>query len=150
MALAHIRPLITRINHDHEHISGVEMRKVIIGEDCGNAPKNICLQKLTIAFANVDSKYIVSNVTDNFRWKIVREKLIRGKEHLARALEQAKSDKAAELTIHHVSTHGKSGAVNGTKKWKNGKTQAFCDVYEFKDTKGSSVREIASYVIEIK
>lgn len=126
------------------------MTKVIIGEDCGNSPKNIFLQKLTIAFANVDSKYIVSNVTDNFRWNIVGDQLIQGKEHLARALEQAKSDKAAELTIHHVSTHGKSGAVNCTRKWKNGKTQAFCDVYEFKDTKGSSVREITSYLIDIQ
>ena len=126
------------------------MTKIIIGEDCGNSPKNLFVQKLTIAFAKVDSKYMLSNVTDDIRWNIVGDQLIHGKENFAKVLEQTISDKAAELTIHHVSAHGKSGAVNGTKKWKNGKTQAFCDIYEFKDTKGSSVKEITSYIIELE
>ena len=126
------------------------MTKIIIGEDCGNSPKNLFLQKLTIAFAKADTKFILGSVTDDIRWNIVGDKLIQGKENFANALEQMKSTRAAELTVHHVSTHGKSGAVNGTAKLKNGKARAFCDVYEFKDTKGSSVKEITSYVIDME
>jgi limonene-1,2-epoxide hydrolase len=126
------------------------MTKIIIGEDCGNSPKNIFLQKFTIAFAKGDAKFILGSVTDDIRWNMVGEQLIQGKDNFAKALEQMKNDKAVELTIHHIATHGKSGAANGTTKLKNGKTRAYCDVYEFKDTKGSSVKEITSYMIEIK
>lgn len=124
------------------------MPKIIIGEDCGNSPKNLFVQKFTIAFAKLDSKYILGNVTDDIRWNIVGDELIQGKENFAKALERMKADKAAQLTVHHISTHGKSGAANGTIRFRKGKTRAFCDVYEFKDTKGLSVREITSYRIE--
>jgi hypothetical protein len=126
------------------------MTKVIVGEDCGNSPKNTFLQELTIAFAKGDAKFILGRVTEDVRWNIVGDRLIHGKDDFAKALEQRKNNKAVELTIHHITTHGKTGAADGTTKLKNGKILAFCDVYEFGDTKGSSVKEITSYVIEIE
>jgi hypothetical protein len=125
------------------------MTKVIIGEDCGNSPKNIFVQELTIAFAKGDSKSILSNVTDDMRWNIVGDKVIEGKSDFAQALEQMKKDKVDELSIHHIATHGKAGAVDGRMKFKR-KTHAFCHVYEFSNSKGTSVKEITSYVIEIE
>ena len=59
-----------------------------------------------------------------------------------------KKEKAIQLTLHHVATHGTAGAVNGTTKLKNGKTYAFCDVYEFSNAKAVAVKEITSYIIE--
>ena len=126
------------------------MTKVITSEDCGNSPKNIFIQDLTIAFAKDDFKFILDNVTNDIRWNIVSDTLIQGKDNFAKALEKMKSDKAVQLTLHHVATHGKAGAVNGTRKMKNGKTNAFCNVYEFSNTKGTAVKEITSYIIEIK
>lgn len=126
------------------------MTKVITSADCGNSPKNIFLEKLTIAFAKNDFKFILNNVTDDIRWNIVSSKLLQGKDHFAKALKRIKSDPAAELKIDHVATHGKTGAVNGTTKLKNGKTLAFCNVYEFNGAKGTSIKEITSYGIEIK
>ena len=126
------------------------MTKVIIGEDCGNSPKNIFVQELTIAFAKGDTKFIRSNVTDDVRWNMVGDRLIEGKEKIIEMLEQMKNDKTAELTIQHIATHGKAGAADGMLKFKNGKTVAYCNVYEFSNTKGTSVKEITSYEIEIK
>ena len=126
------------------------MTKVIVGEDCGNSPKNIFLKNLTIAFAKRDSKFILDNVTDDVRWNIIGKKLIQGKDDFAAAMDLMKTDKAVEISIHHIATHGKSGFVNGTVKSTNGKTSTFCDVYEFSNAKGTAVREIKSYVIEIK
>ena len=126
------------------------MTRVITSEDCGNSPKNIFIQDLTIAFARRDSKFILDNVTDEIRWNIVGDQLIEGKGNFARALEKIRNDKAMQLTVQHVATHGKAGAVNGTTKLKNGKTYGFCDVYEFSNNKGAAVKEIISYVIEIK
>ena len=126
------------------------MTRVITSEDCGNSPKNILVQDLTIALAKRDSKFILGKVTDDIRWNIVGDKLIEGKDSFARTLEKIKGDKAVQLTVHHVATHGKAGAVNGTTKMKDGKTRAFCDVYEFSNSKGNSVKEITSYIIEVK
>lgn len=126
------------------------MTKVTVSEDCGNSPKNILLQDLTIAFAKGDSAFILPKVTDNFRWNIIGNRLILGKEDLAEALEKIKKAGTVHLIVHHVATHGKAGAVNGTTKLKNGKTYAFCDVYEFSNAKAVAVKEITSYVIEIK
>ena len=126
------------------------MTRVITSEDCGNSPKNIFIQDLTIAFAKRDSKFILDSVTDDVRWNIVGDKLIEGKDNFAQVLKGMKDDKAVQLTVQHVATHGKAGAVNGTTKLKNEKTRAFCDVYEFSNTKGTTVKEITSYIIQIK
>ena len=126
------------------------MTRVITSEDCGNSPKNIFVQDLTIALAKRDSKFMLDNVTDDIRWNIVGDKLIEGKDSFVKALEKIKSDKVVQLTVHHVATHGKAGAVNGTTKMKDGKTRAFCDVYKFSNSKGNTVKEITSYIIEVK
>jgi hypothetical protein len=103
----------------------LEMTKVIIDADCGNSPKNMLIQKLTIAFAKGDTKFILGSVTHDIRWNIVGDQLIHGKDDFARALEQRKNDKAVELTIRHIATHGKAGAADGITKLKKGKTLAF-------------------------
>jgi hypothetical protein len=88
-------------------------------------------------------------VTNDIHWHIVGERLVEGKEVFAEALEKIGNDRVENLIIRHVVSHGKAGAVNGISKLKNGKTVAFCEVYEFSGAKGTSVREITSYAIEI-
>jgi hypothetical protein len=124
------------------------MTKVIISEDCGNSPKNLFLQKFTVAFAKMDTKFLVDNVTDDIHWNIVGDKIIRGKDDFASALQEMRS--AEEITILHIVTHGKSGAADGNLKFKSGRTFGFCDVYEFNNAKGQAIKNITSYVIEIK
>jgi hypothetical protein len=79
---------------------------------------------------------------------MLRGKLIQGKEVFAKALEQTKKEKAIQLTVHHVATHGKAGTVNGTRKLKNGKIYVFCEVYIFSNAKAVAVKEITFYIIE--
>src|SRR5260221_12939996 len=101
------------------------MTKINIAEDCGNSPKNILLQKLTIAFAKVEAQVILDSVTEDMRWNLVGSPLVQGKAEFAKVL--ARMNIAAELTISHVMTHGKAGAVNGTLKMKSWKAYSFCD-----------------------
>ena len=124
------------------------MTKIIISEDCGNSPKNIFVQELTIALGSGDVSSVLNRVTDDIRWNIVGERVIQGKDHLAEALE--KENKVVELTVHHIATHGRAGAVDGRMKFKSGKTHAFCNIYEFSNAKGIAIKEIISYRIEIK
>ncbi len=125
------------------------MTRVIISEDCGNSPKNILVRDFTVALAKADLKFILKSVNDDIRWDIVGDKVIQGKDSFARALEERRNYRALELTIQHIATHGKAGAVNGTMKLKNKGTHAFSNVYEFSNTKGTSIKSITSYVIEI-
>lgn len=124
------------------------MTKILIDEDCGNSPKNIFIQDLTIAFARRDIKTILGSVTEGIRWEIPGDRLIEGKDHFAAALEQM-DENVLELTIRHIATHGKTGAVDGTVKLKSGRTRAFCDVYEFNGAKGTAVKAITSYRIDL-
>lgn len=126
------------------------MTKVIVGEDCGNSPKNRFLKELTAAFAKGDSKYILAHVTEDIRWKILGYGSIEGKDDLTNTLKQMKSLKVNTVTIHHIATHGKAGFVNGTTLLEDGKMSTFCDVYEFSNAKGSAVKEITSYVIALE
>ena len=126
------------------------MTRVIVSEDCGNSPKNLFLQKLTIAFADRDTKFILESVTDDIRWNILSDNLIEGKDNFAKALEKPKNATTREISMHHIATHGQAGFVNGIKQFRNGKTYAYCDVYTFNNAKGTTVKEITSYLIEIK
>jgi hypothetical protein len=126
------------------------MTKIIISEDCGNSPKNIIVQEITIAFAKGDSRFIVGKVMDDFRWNIIGDQLLEGKDRLAEALDKMKKDPVEVLTIRHIATHGKAGAVDGTLRLENGRVCAFCNVYEFSNSKGSAIKEITSYFIDIQ
>jgi hypothetical protein len=126
------------------------MTRIMIGEDCGNSPKNIFVQEITIALAKGDLRSLLNRVTDDIRWNVVGDRVIQGKDRFAEALQEKKNDKALELNIAHVATHGKAGAVDGRMKFKSGKINAFCNIYEFSNAKGTAIKEIISYRIEIK
>ena len=77
------------------------MTKVLISEDCGNSPKNLFVQELTIAFAKGDSKFILSHITDDVRWDRIDDEVKEGKHDVANA---GKENPAAELILQHVAT----------------------------------------------
>jgi hypothetical protein len=125
------------------------MTKVILSEDCGNSPKNMFLKNLTIAHAKGDLKFILSSVTDEIVWNFIGDKTYSGINEFTEYVKEMSKEKAAEIIIHQISTHGVSGAVNGEVKLKNGELYGFCDVYRFSNAKGEKVKSITSYIIKI-
>lgn len=107
------------------------------------------LQQFAVAFAKRDVKLVLNSVTDTIRWNIVGGHVVEGRKNLAEYLKQLKSTPVVLLTIHHIASHGKAGAVDGTQKLKNGEMLAFCNVYEFGNTKGTLISEVTSYMIPI-
>lgn len=127
-----------------------ENLKVLCPVDCGNAPKKLLLKQLNIAFAKNDIVFITENITDDFHWNIIGEKLIQGKEDFANTLKQMPNSKVLELQINNIITHGKTASVDGTIILENKRNYAFCNVYNFTSAgKNSKVKEKTSYVIEI-
>jgi SnoaL-like domain len=123
--------------------------RVVRSADCGNSPKNQFLETLAIALAKRDAKAVLGSVTDEVEWNIVGSEHIQGKESLAEALSGMAAERPAKLTILHVVSHGKAGAVNGRMEYRSARPREFCDVYEFSSAKGTRVSRITSYGVEV-
>lgn len=126
------------------------MTRVILGADCGNSPKNTLLQQLTLALAKGDLPFLTNKTTEDICWDLVGDRLIKGIDEICTVVEsRVRQNQMEEIIVERVISHGKAGAVNG--KWvENGKTFAFCHVFEFGTAKGNDVKKITSYVIEIE
>ena len=125
------------------------MTKIVSSPNCGNSPKMEFLKEFNIAFAKGNVEFITESVTDEIVWNIIGGKRIEGKEKFRKELEKMKSEKATELIIDQILSHGKEGATNGIIKMQNGKKYAFSDFYKFKGAKGAKIKSMTSYVIEI-
>jgi hypothetical protein len=124
------------------------MMRILRSKDCGNSPKNQLVENLAVALSTGDRRTVSELVTDDVRWSIVGADVFHGREAALQELERVNGDSIVELTVEHVVTHGKSGAVNGTIKYRS-RTRAFCDVFEFGNAKGTSVSQITSYRIDV-
>lgn len=125
------------------------MTKITLTSDCGNAPKKEFIQKINIAFAKGDLNFLLESVTDDIIWNIIGDKKITGKEKVREELEEMKTQKASELILDRILTHGKEGAASGIMKMQNAKKYAFSDFYEFSGAKATKLKSITSFVIEI-
>ncbi len=121
--------------------------KLNIQADCGNAPKRELIRDLTIYFVSYDIPKAMEHMADDVVWTLVGDEPITGKERFAAALTQMMGNKATELTIHSIVTHGKEGAVNGEMTMEDGNVFGFADFYEFASAGNTKVKAIKSYVI---
>jgi hypothetical protein len=112
--------------------------------------KGIYLRQLNEAFARNDVASILESVTDDIRWNVVGDKIVEGKDAFHKILEQMAADEPMILTVSKIITHGREASVNGTMRTPDGKTYAFCDLYSFNGQKNLKIREMTSYVIELK
>jgi len=126
------------------------MVKVIISEDCGNSPKNLFIQKFTIAYAERNRPFLLERVTENVQCEIIGEMRLEGKVEFAAALSRVSSDDVVELTIHHAITHGRAGMVDGQKKTQSGTVYAFADVYDFENLKAIRIRRLKVFSIKVQ
>ena len=118
--------------------------RIVPSAECGNSPKNTLLQDITVAFAERDADFLSDHLTDDVRWEIVGTRVVEGLAALMQALDE--TDDVTQLTIEHVISHGRVGAVNGTVQHP-GMANDFCDVFEFANVKAERVKTIRSYVI---
>jgi hypothetical protein len=118
--------------------------------DCGNSPKKELVKDMTIYFSSYDLDKAMNHLDKDVSWTLVGDKRVVGKEKFRVALEEMSQNKALELTIHSIITHGKEAAVNGEMVMEDGSKFGFSDFYKFSGAKGVKVISIVSYVIEMK
>ncbi len=125
------------------------MTKIVSSPNCEKSPKMEFLKDFNIAFAKGNVEFLIESVTDEIIWNIIGDKKIEGKENYAEELKKMKEEKATELILDQILSHGKEGAANGIIKMQNDKKYAFSDFYIFNGAKGSKIKSITSYVIGI-
>ena len=124
------------------------MLQITPSQDCGNSPKNKLIHDLEIACAVQDRLTIAGSLTQDVIYHIAGGQTLQGLEPLLRRLQgDAETAPLSELVIGHVISHGKAGAVNGVRRYADGKVVEFCSVYEFSSTKGTAVSAITHYAV---
>ncbi|SHG47585.1 nuclear transport factor 2 family protein [Ornithinibacillus halophilus] len=122
--------------------------KVFSKEDCGNAPKKQLLKDFHIALTSNDIDFILDNITDNIVWEWVGDKELNGKDAIHEQINQWSNKKINELHLHHIITHGKTAAANGTIVFDNDEVVHFSNVFEFNNAgKNAKLKEWTSYII---
>ena len=122
------------------------MPQIKPGNDCGNSPKNLFLQNLTIAMASGNAQRISRFLTPDVVWQTAGGKPVSGVEQVCKTI--TRFGPATLLEIEHVITHGKAGAVNGIVQFGR-KKRAFCHVYEFSSARGTAVKQITAYALTL-
>lgn len=126
------------------------MVTITVHEDCGNAPKKLFLKDFIVAVVGNDSAFVARNTTDDISWNLVGSRCISGKQEVLLELQRSRSNGVVELIINTIVTHGYHGAIDGFLKFKDGKTVAFCDVYQFRaSTNNAPIKAITTYAIAL-
>lgn len=125
------------------------MTIIVSNPNCGNSPKMAFLTEFIVAYANGDQDFLKQSVTEEIVWNIIGETKAEGKENFICELKKRISVEVQELIIEQVLSHGKEGAVNGEFKLDNGKSVAFSDFFIFQGAKGTKIKTITSYRINL-
>ena len=124
--------------------------KITIPDDCGNAPKKEFIRDFNIAFAENNLEKILDCMADDIVWVMVGKKIMNGKEEAKAFLETMGDEKAEELILDTIVTHGDEAAADGIIKLPK-IAVAFCDVYKFTGhDKNAKIKQLTSYGIELK
>lgn len=124
--------------------------KITVPEDCGNAPRKELIRDLNIAFGENNQEKILEFMADDIEWVFVGKQIMNGKEEVAKFLETMGDDKAEELILDTIVTHGDEAAADGVLKYPKFAI-AFCDIYKFTGhDKDSKIQRLTSYAIELK
>ncbi|MGA9287129.1 MAG: nuclear transport factor 2 family protein [Anaerobacillus sp.] len=112
------------------------------------------LHEFNEAFIRGDKEVVLNCVTDDIKWTLVGEGEINGKEEFEKAFQEMPREGNFEISIKTIITHGITAAAEGTIQLTNDqqerKAYAFCETYRFNKFKDGRIKEMTSYMIEVK
>ncbi len=126
------------------------MVKIVVEEDCGNAPKKLFVKDFNIACVQGDIEGALQMITDEAVWKIIGGDTHTGRTEIEEYLKSFAGLNVLELRLDNVISHGDRCAANGILISESRKL-AFCNVYRFSShAKDAKIKHIASYELEIE
>lgn len=111
------------------------------------------LREVNEAISDLNTDYLLENITNDFSWTIIGKKKVSGKTEFTEALEQMKGFPHMKIRIDNVMTDGNKATVEGIVVGKNRNGQkkyfAFADIYELELENNPQIKNITSYVIDV-
>lgn len=128
------------------------MVKIIVDEDCNNAPKKQYVKDFLIAAATSDSQTVSDMLADNISLEIVGQQSAGDKASVVQLLATHESKGGvAELAVNNILSHGNKCAADGTVSFKDGSKVSFCSMYTFTShSKDAKIKDITAYMIALK
>lgn len=109
------------------------------------------LRNFNEAFVQNDINFIIDSTTDDVLWTMVGDKTIRGKDDLAKSMNEMKETSGLTINVDSMIIDGDKAAVDGTMSFEdkegNRKTYGFCDCYKFRNDGDLKISEMRSYII---
>ncbi len=126
--------------------------RVVVSEDCGNAPKKQFIKDFLITLAHGDIKTSMGMVTEDVQLHIPNHPTANGSDAFGQLLASGMLQKdVAELEIDNIISHGDRCAANGTVQFGDGDRVAFCAVFIFNNfSKSARIKEITVYPIVLR
>ncbi len=122
---------------------------ITVHADLGPSSAKRFLLDWHIACAERNWDFVTQRITDDVSLELVGDKTVHGKAAVMEALNARWETPTTELVVREIITHGREGAVNGEIRRDRDRSEAFCEVYAFKNTKADTIRSIASYVVPL-
>ena len=121
--------------------------KLIVPEDCGNAPRKLILRDFNIAIITNKQDFLLDNIADNISWNIIGQSLVEGRDNFIGKINEINHNMVTKLEFYNIITHGYTASANG-KLTLEEKIYDFCHVYRFTSAgKKAKIKEITSYII---
>lgn len=124
--------------------------RIVVDDDCDNAPKRALLRDLLIAWAHGDWDVVRSLLAEDLAWEIVGEAMVQGREGMIERASASDPAELAEVVIDRILSHGKLGAIEGTISLRNGERLGYCHVVTFaSNAKTAPVKQMRSFVMPV-
>lgn len=123
--------------------------KIILKQDCGNAPRKKFLSELNASIANADMDGVAEKINNDIIWEVLNGLKVSGKDRFLEKLKTWNLWKVKELHIDNIITHGDT-SVNGKVISMDDNQIAFCHIFTFASAGSSKVKRILTFMTDLK
>lgn len=116
--------------------------------DCGNSPKNRLLEALTVALLAGDAARVTALTSASVRWRMPNRPPVEGQAAVVATAVRERAKAGRTLTIHHVVSHGRAGAVTVSLQRGRHAALEWCLFFTFATAAGRAVDSITTYRAE--
>ena len=122
------------------------MKKIVhLPKDCGNSPRKVWLSNLYAAFANAD--ILCPLLPQELEWQCIGIAEGTSKEMFLKTVYEQLYQRATEVKIETILTHGKEACVAGSVLTEENQNYSFCDLFTFKSAGSDQVKKIRSFIL---
>lgn len=128
--------------HLFTHSQSMEIQR---SGECGNSPKNRLLEDLAVALLSGDGARVAALTTATVHWRTPDSPPVDGQDAVSERAARTAPSPTSALTIRHVVSHGRAGAVTAALQSPSKPATELCLFFTFASAAGRAVDSITTY-----